>query len=380
MRYGDLVRLNEPYGDGFEPTDADARAALGLKLPRWTTLDEEIHGDIVEQDPYGVGWWAPEPGTSRRILISDQLYCCLTSVVSNMIEAALHSLEYLEAADRDDERLADAVKMGPGGPTICLPRPRTPYDQLCPHVLRLHQAGLIRSLASALDCLAGVMIGVVPLPQNILKADFKKARTALGKIDRTANAGTAMQAQFATQLEAAIAGAGPPGWLDWTLDFRNMLVHRGRRIEHGQFLPIEPVLYGPDGRPAPRARRAAQLPRDPGRSDVEVFIDTPWEHVLPEEARKTLFGLTGSTISLLETVAQDLLALWQWRRAHPGHLRQPASQWKRGPSKESTGFNGYAPGSLKLDPCMGIMHPVTARRFYAAALDDQARPQWNTFD
>jgi hypothetical protein len=161
MRYGDLVRLNEPYGDGFEPTDTDARAALGLKLPRWTTLDEEIHGDIVEQDPYGVGWSAPEPGTSRRILIGDQLYCCLTSAVSNMIEAALHWLEYLEAADRDDDRFADAVKMGPGGPTICLPRPRT-YDQLCPHVLRLHQAGLIRSLASALDRLAGVMIGVVP--------------------------------------------------------------------------------------------------------------------------------------------------------------------------------------------------------------------------
>ncbi len=93
MRYGDLARLNEPYAAGFEPTDADARAALGLKLPRWTTLEEEIYGDFVEQYPYGIGWWAPGPGTSRRILVSDQLYCCLTSVLSNMIEAALHWLE-----------------------------------------------------------------------------------------------------------------------------------------------------------------------------------------------------------------------------------------------------------------------------------------------
>ena len=93
-----LARLNEPYSAGFEPTDADARAALGLKLTRWTMLEEEICGDFEEQSPYGIGWWAPEPGTSRRILVSDQLYCWLTGVVSNMIEAGLHWLEYLNIA------------------------------------------------------------------------------------------------------------------------------------------------------------------------------------------------------------------------------------------------------------------------------------------
>src|SRR6266851_4576567 len=88
------------------------------------------------------------------------------------------------------------------------------------------QAGIIRALASALDCLAGVIIGVAALPLNILRADFDKARAKLAKINGAANAGASMQAQLAKQLEDAISAAGPQGWLGWTIDFRNMLAYR----------------------------------------------------------------------------------------------------------------------------------------------------------
>jgi hypothetical protein len=380
MKPADLARLNEPYPEALEPTEEDARAAIGIKLPHWASLESEIFSDFVEQQPYGIGWWAPDPGTSRRILIADQLSCCLASVAGNMTEAALHWLEYLDASDRDSARLAHAVKMLPSGPVIDLPRPRSVSEQLAPDLVRMHQAGLIRAIASSLDCLAGVIIGVAALPHSILKADFKQARTVLARIDDAASAGAKAQADFAARLESAIVAAGPQGWLDWTLDLRNMLVHRGRRIELGQYLPITPVLLGPDGKPAPRARRVSHLPRDPGRSDIEVFIDTPWKMVLHEEGTRTLQGLMNSTVLLLEAAAGHLLDLWRWRRAHPGDLRQPADQWKNGPSKQSTGFNGYAPGSLPLEPSMGMMHPITARRFHAAAVDDAARPQWTTFD
>jgi len=380
MRATDLDRLNEPYPKDLEPTEEDARAAIGVRLPHWASLESEIFSDFVEQQPYGIGWWAPGPGTSRRILIADQLLCCLASVAGNMTEAALHWLEYLEASDRDSARLAHSVKMLPSGPDIDLPRPRSASEQLVLDLVRMHQAGLIRAIASSLDCLAGVTIGVAALPQSILKADFKETRAALARIDGAASAGAKAQEEFAARLESAIAAAGPQGWLDWTLDLRNMLVHRGRRIEMGQYLPITPVLLGPDGKPAPRARRVSHLPRDPGRSDIEVFIDMPWNMVLHEDETQTLEGLMNSTVLLLEAAAGHLLDLWRWRRAHPGDLRQPADQWKNGPSKQSTGFNGYAPGSVPLEPSMGMMHPITARRFHAAAIDDAARPQWATFD
>jgi hypothetical protein len=380
MRSDDLARLNEPYSEHVEPTDADARAAIGVNLPHWTVLEDEIFADFSEQPPYGIGWWAPDPGASRRILISDQLYCCLDSVAGNMTDAALHWLEYLDACDRDNARLANAVKMTSRGPVFSPPRARSACDQLCPDFIRIHQAGMIRALASALDCLAGVIIGVAALPLSILKADFGKVRATLGNIKAAANAGVVMQVQFNGQLEAATTAAGPHGWLDWTLDFRNMLVHRGRRIELGQLLPVEPVLLGPDGRPAPRTRRISHLPRDPGRSDIEVFLAMPANTVLHEDGQRTLEGLIGSTTGLLETMAAHLLDLWRWRRNHPGDLRQPAEQWKNGPSTQSTGFTGYAPGSLNLDPSIGTMHPITAKRLHAAALDDAARPQWATFD
>ena len=166
----------------------------------------------------------------------------------------------------------------------------------------------------------------------------------------------------------------------WTLDLRNMLVHRGRRFEYGQFVPRSPLLYGADSQRLLRARRITHLPRDPGRSDVEVFLDTPWTLVLREEGERTLRGLIGSTKTLLETTAMDLLDLWRWRRDHPASLRQPAAQWPNGRSTQSTGFNGYAPGTLEFAPDMVMVHPVAARRFHAAALDDPARPQWATFD
>jgi hypothetical protein len=380
MRPEDLARLNEPYPEYVEPTEANARAAIGVKLPQWIALEDEIFADFCEQSPYGIGWWAPDPGTSRRILISDQLYCCLDGVVNNMVEAALHWLEYLGALDRDNARLADAVKMTPNGPLFSPPRPRSASDQLCADFIRIHQAGIIRSLASALDCLAGVIIGVAALPLSILKADFGRVRAMLGKINGAANTGAAMQTQFNGQLEDALTAAGPHGWLDWTLDFRNMLVHRGRRIDMGQLLLIEPVLLGQNGRPSPRTRRASHLPRDPGRSDIEVLLDSPSNTVLHEDGQRTLEGLIGSTAKFLETMAAHLLNLWRWRRNHPGELRQPAEQWKNGPSTQSTGVSGCAPGSLTLDPSVGLMHPSTARRIHAAALDDAARSQWAGFD
>jgi len=380
MRPTDLARLNQPYAENTDPPDSAAVNALGMALPHWTKLETAIFADFTEQPPYGIGWWAPVPGTSRRILIADQLYCCVASVAGNMTEAALHWLEYLDASDRDSARFADAVKMENGRPIIAAPRPRSPLDQLGPELIRIHYAGIVRALASALDCLAGTLIGVAGLPMSILKADFGKARSGLSKISGAQNDGEKMQAQFAASLEASIATAGPPGWLEWTLNLRNMLVHRGRRIEYGQFVPRTPVLYGADALPVLRARRVVHLPRDPARSDVEVFLDTPWTLVLSEEGERTLQGLIGSTKALLETTAKDLLDFWQWRRNHPGSLRQPAAQWQDGRSTKSTGFNGYVPGTLELAPGTAMVHPDVARRIHSAALDDSSRPQWGAFD
>ena len=55
MRTTDLARLNEPYPEGVGPTDADVTAPIGVRLPHWTMLENEIFSDFMEEPPYGIG-------------------------------------------------------------------------------------------------------------------------------------------------------------------------------------------------------------------------------------------------------------------------------------------------------------------------------------
>jgi hypothetical protein len=387
MRASDVARLSEAFSADEESPDARAMSALGLDLEAWKGLETAIFDDFVERPPYGIAWWTPGPGTRGRILIGDQLYACTVSVSSNMIEAALHWLEYLDCVERDSDRFADAVQQRGGLVTLSPPPPRNPMDELSRNMVAMHIAGIARALSAALDCLAGTIIGVLALSTPILKADLDRVRKLLGKIGRGSTDGQRVQAQFADRFEALIALSGPLGWLDWMLSFRNMLVHRGRRLEMGQFLPRAPLLYGADAQPVQRCRRATHLPRDPGRSDVEVWREAPcrfgdhWHGlVLSEEAAATLTGLSGSAKNLINLAAGYLAEVWNWRRANPSALPQPSAQWPKGPATQAVSFAGYAPGSLPLSPSMAMLHPTDARRFRAAALDDAARPQWSTFD
>lgn len=220
------------------------------------------------------------------------------------------------------------------------------------------------------------------LQTKILRADFLGTRELLRKIRDAAprSDGEQKQVEFATRLDALETGAGPQGWVDWLLAFRNMLVHRGRRIEIGQFVPREPSLYDRHGRPILRVRVVTQLPLDPGRSDIEVFLDPAVTPVLTEDAMQTLDGLVSSVRTLVDNTGRELHDFWHWRRAHPDALAQPKSQWPSGPSVKSVGFNGYAPGSFPYTPTQLMSHPLVLRRIRAAALDDQARSQWNDFD
>lgn len=381
MRASDVARLSQPYGGDLNAPGPGPALALGVETPNWARLESAILDDLATEPPYGVAWWAPHPGTARRILISDQLYACTHSTADNLVEAGLHWLEFLDVADRESDRLAYAVKIENGEFVVKAPRRQSPLEDIGVELVRLHVAGMVRALAGALDCVAGTIIGVVALPTRILRADFGVARSMLRKIAANPTGeGEGVQAGFGKKLESLIASSGADGWLDWALTFRNMLVHRGRRIEVGQFIPRQPMLYGPDGKPVPRVRVLTHLPRDPGRSDVEVFLQPSESPVLTEDAEQTLGGLLRSTTTLVEAVAEELCGLWRWRKANPDELHQPVAQWPNGVSTESGGFAGYAPGSFSYSPSMMMTHPVVVHRMRAAALDDKARPQWKTFD
>ena len=376
MRSSDIARLSSYIAHGLD-ANPETRSALDMPLPNIHHLEQAIFEDLKESSPFGISWWDPSLSPSLRILVSDQLYVCTGSAADNLIEAKLHWLEFLDWKDRDDALIPIEVRNG--GPWPGAPRRSNPLQVLTPKILDLHIVGAIRALASALDCLSGTIVAIVALPTNILKADFKGVRRKLINVrnreasNRTKN--EEIQVQLSKVIDGLIDQHGPPGWVEWMLDYRNMVVHRGRRLHFGQILPSR--VLGSDGRVA-RAMRHTYLPRDPARSDVEVLRDdaSVSGSSLTEDARSTLEGLIDSTSRLVDSTAAELDRIWAWRRQNPTAIVHPESQW--GETARSTGFVGYRPGESQVDFSQTIlhMHPDMGVRLRAAALDDANRHLW----
>ena len=147
-----------------------------------------------------------------------------------------------------------------------------------------------------------------------------------------------------------------------------------------QLLPRGPVIFGPDGRPVPRLRAISQLPEEPDRSDIEMLVDSSNPPVLTEDADRTLNGIFESTVRFINGTTAQLTNIWRTRRSEPDLLHQPPQQWPTGPSTEATGFAGYLPRSVAYNPNQFRLNAQTFRRLKAAAVEDDARQKWATFD
>jgi hypothetical protein len=317
-------------------------------------------------------------------LISDHLYVCTASVSTNLIEAGLHLLELADAVEHEDDFNADAIQIVQGSPAVRL-RPRTtPLEALGPEIVRMHQAGVARALSGALDCAAGSIIGVMALPKNILRADFMGVVVYLrNRRNWQQTEGDNYQRAFLADLNVMMERAGPTGWFDWLLSFRNMLTHRGRRIEIGEFLPREPILLDGRGRPVLRSRIVTHLPLQPERSDVDIHREPDAPPVLTEDSHQTLGGAMNSVRILLASLGERLTAAWDWRKANPAVLTQPQEPWPDvtpTATGQPQGFTGYAPGSYPYEPSQLTSHPRIGRRMLSAALFDHQRDEWANFD
>ena len=96
---------------------------------------------------------------------------------------------------------------------------------------QLHRVGFFRAIAGPFDCIGATAVGVLALRTSILKADLAKARAELRRISHPRTPGEAVQADFHKELERQVNSAGPNGSLNWTIDFRNMVVHRPKAAD-----------------------------------------------------------------------------------------------------------------------------------------------------
>jgi hypothetical protein len=367
----DDIALLRATPSGRSPSEAIAEA-LGVASPALRELAAEIWND-VDEAVKGINWWAGHPLTvQQRILVSDQIVMAAKYVEQNLAEARVHLSEVRRACEMEDQFMARAVEIGAQGPEIRMPERANALDWLASFSADVHTVGVFQALGSSLDCLAAVVIGVLALRRNVLKADLGPVRTMLRDPAVLAEAG-GLRKPTADALDA-VADDPVPGWLDWTLAYRNTLIHRPRPIAMHHLEP-RPTLANPSGGHFIKTRDVRALASQPGLSDMEAMAQA-LDAVLEEEATVSLSGAVFAGASLVERVAAPLLDAWRARRANPPLLEQPVQQWTLPPAGHVT-FTGFAPGSYPYDPASLTAHPSMGKRMRSAGvLDDERGSFW----
>lgn len=380
MRPEDVEPLKAPY-DSPDTTSVDQQFAvrLGVGTPSIDGLAAAVLADL-SPELFGVGWWAPGLDARRRILAGDHLYVCLSSIGTNLVEAKLHLLEALDVWQQEAQRLSTSIRVGPDNRPRLDQAVQAPIDHLPSTMERLHVAGVARAVASALDCLAAGIVGVAGLPIPIYSVGFKQVLKFTVKPQEPDHPGGRAQNDLLARLKVHMGEAGPDGWLTWVLEYRNMLVHKGRQIQPSVLKPTGTRLHTPGPDQVLGVTPFPLLPKEPGLSEIDALrVAAKRQVYLTEHASVTLDGVLSSTVGFIELVGADLLQLWKTRRAQPGLISQPAKQWPADSGEVESKFAGYREGQVEVAPDTVVGPPTLAPRLKAASLEGDGLARWEEF-
>jgi hypothetical protein len=372
MRSEDLNNLNTPYSNSNrERFDRRFHSAISADVPSAGKLVNEIFDDLDEK-AFGISWW--KTPDEERIFISDYLYQCAEGIETNLVEARLHYLEWLAAREIHNNRIADGIRFHPNGePFFKHPPSTAPIDDLPNKLEGLHICGFFRAIGSSLDCLGGAIIGVLGLKSSLRMNDIKNAERALEKIKNPQNPGETLQKEFREFFELIKEKSGPKDWLEWVDRYRNMFVHRGRRMYYNEILPRDVALYNQFQQRYLKATSNLHLAKNPDKSEAEAFIKK--DMYVNEEADITFKGVFKSCRDLHESVCERLVSIWQQRRNDSTLIEQPQMQWNDN-FKDLT-FDGYDPNAEPFMPDVITANQTLQTRLRAAsAFTDAQRKLW----
>lgn len=300
----------------------------------------------------------------QRALASDLLISSLDGVGSNLIHLAL--------AVRDHQAL-----VGPNGRTM--PGPDTTMDERVESVaIERHAADAFRAIGSVLDCLSAAAILTLGIPAPVQRAEGSWLLRQDHGVGGTASEDQA-DALAAFEEELARHLGRPGGWLAWTLEMRNAVVHRrliGLWLPHGGRRPGVPQIVVPAAMPLHHLlRMKPHLRRRPWLADMHALGGTDdaaglW---LSEPGPVTLACLRQRILELVNGLCRVLSATWK-NVDETWHW--PVEQWdleaRDGGTRleAASAFAGFEP-NYKIPPLTSIrMSPRDAKR---AALAERLR-------
>lgn len=382
IRDEDLEMLNSPYKSTEEGgRTSHFSAAIKADAPSAEAFAKEIFADL-DTRKFGIGWWGgyQHLGDKRRIFLSDYLYQVSVSITINLNEARLHLMQLmysLEQAEKAIERVAQIDR--DGQPKIDFPPRSCAMDELHNKLAALHEAGFLRAIGSVCDCLAGCTIGVLAIPTSIKRASFKDIRNFLKqKVGSGHLPAGHFWESFVSHYDAVLSAAGPKDWIEWALEYRNSIVHRGRRTRFATLTPMPSGVLRPDGYPVLKSKEESLMVRDPVFSDVESWLNFPKRSYLDESSKDSLNGLFTSTRSFVEEISAELLRIWRIRKSNPSVLTQPSNQWDLNKSS-SFSFSGFNPGSVRFKADEVRTHSDVIKRMETASVDDRGLMNWSRF-
>lgn len=343
---------------------------LGVHLSNTQKLYSLLFASLDEEN-YGIGWWQcyTDLDFKRRILISDQLIQSLQAIQVNCIEARLSASSFFDGWDKQNQMIKNGIKIINGKPIFQYPERVSRLDDLPSYMTDLHLKGFLSSVCSAVDCLAAVCVGVMGLRTSLIKVGYPSLLNHLR--DRTDFAyANSKQQELLERLQALENDAGPEKWLNWLFDFRNMSVHRGRRISFSQIFPHPSSTYK-----KPLARAVPMLVTNPAVSEIESLKDGSHE-MLSESAEDSINASLKSCILFIESVVEYLTIVWNERIENPDLISQPKDQWKTIRNGDFNSFRGYNPNSISTAISQVTMHPSNIKRMRSAALDSKDINKW----
>jgi len=307
---------NAPLNADGRERPAALREALGLTAPELDSLlsllEEELHAEawgferLVELDG------------EMRALVSDQFLSAAYGIQDALTDASLARREVHDHT-------------GPNG--LPYSRAEESLNDMLRHVqLRRSVANFFDALGTTLDCLAAVLVVVTRAPFSVQKADFGHLRQLNPDAKYKAFAAEipAEQRQLWRELKtelAAAEAAGPADWLDWSLEMRNALTHRGRVTNI--YLPRRistQLAVPPTTQPQSLYRYDLFLRRRPWLPEIEGMLAANGlpNSVLDEPAWQTIDGLHAALVTFTEALIAFSRKYWQ--RANGG-LVAPVQRW-----------------------------------------------------
>ncbi|XTZ14784.1 hypothetical protein ACQSSU_25450 [Micromonospora echinospora] len=336
-------------------------------------LYREMEADLNDARG-GFGWWYGHFDQASVTFASDYLLQTVEQIADTLGEAAQHEREFNEAwyaqtmrLRQDPRRSAYVLQLN----SVAARKYKLRIDKAL--------AGFFCACGSSLDSLAACTMGVLGLRADLVTASWSTITTATTGNERARRRLLAaedtparkLQDDAVSSIHHALHGE-PDGWLAWTLDMRNMMVHRPRRIRPH-------IIYRRHRRD--QLQLAMQLPRNPQLTDAEALVisDRDTDLYLREHAGTTLNGVLSNLIQATSTIANILQNTWRTRRNDPALLTQPKEQWQKlyPERRDLSHFSGFGGNPLPPTDEKVMATPVLVnRRLRAARLSDEDRSYW----